>query len=99
MSVERTEDQTSKPVMRVYWEDGSEREIEMRMKMEGQIWGELLGVTGAREVVASQEEEGELRRVAEESERSGVARAKEEARKAKIREDKRLLEMARQSVN
>lgn len=85
--------------MTIYSEDGSERTIDMRMKMEGEIWGELIGATGASLVVPSVEEEEELKVVVEERVKSEGDRIRNEKEKAKRAEDKRLLEQARQAVS
>ncbi|KAL8798595.1 MAG: hypothetical protein Q9182_006530 [Xanthomendoza sp. 2 TL-2023] len=72
--------------------------IDMKHRHESKILSELMDLTKATPVIATPEEEAELRKLAEEERQSGLDRARNAAYTERKRQEKALLDQARGAV-
>ncbi|KAL8699028.1 MAG: hypothetical protein Q9224_001593 [Gallowayella concinna] len=77
---------------------GRTETIDMKHRHESEILSELMEMTKATPVVATPEEEAELRELAEEERQSGLDRARNAAYTEQKRQEKALLDQARGAV-
>ncbi|CAF9929714.1 MAG: hypothetical protein GOMPHAMPRED_005459 [Gomphillus americanus] len=98
MTVQRTTDQDSKPVMTIYFDGATTKTIDMRMKTDTDILQEFMESTNATEVTPSPEEALELEEVKEQAVKSEEDRRRNKAELLAEREEKRLMERARQMI-
>ena len=98
MTVQRTTDQDSKPVMTIHFDGATTKTIDMRMKTDTDILQEFMESTNATEVTPSPEEALELEEVKEQAVKSEEDRRRNKAELLAEREEKRLMERARQMI-
>ena len=96
MTVQRTKDQDSQPVMTIFFDGTATKTIDMRMKTDKDILQEFVESTNATEVVPSAEEAEELEEVKVQGVKSEEDRRRSRAHLEALKEEKRLLERARQ---